>query len=113
MLTLLWLGFQRTDPRLKWDPALWNGTAQLVVPLSLIWAPDIVVYETVAVSDVSSPPGFDVASVCVRLRLRLRVRERALLFVFACVLAWTCTDRTIASMQNHTTFTPHPSPHQP
>ena len=43
----------RSDPRLKWDPAQWNQTAQLVVPLSQIWAPDIVVYETVATSDVS------------------------------------------------------------
>ncbi|KAI6214062.1 Neur-chan-LBD domain-containing protein [Aphelenchoides besseyi] len=49
-----------TDLRLKWRPREWNGTKELIAPLSNIWLPRIFVYNSMVTTDMLPPEKYDV-----------------------------------------------------
>ena len=44
----VWMKYQWTDYRLTWDPEQYRGVNQIRVPASMVWRPDIIIYNQVA-----------------------------------------------------------------
>ena len=44
LTTNIWLALEWLDPRLRWEPALANGTNKLHVKQRLIWRPNLRLY---------------------------------------------------------------------
>ena len=43
----VWMNYQWTDYRLTWDPEQYRGIKQIRVPASMVWRPDIIIYNQV------------------------------------------------------------------
>ena len=43
----VWMNYKWTDYRLTWDPEQYRGIKQIRVPASMVWRPDIIIFNQV------------------------------------------------------------------
>lgn len=59
-MSTMFLTQKWTDPRLSWDPDLFGGLHQVVVPRSALWLPKLFIYNSMDTKEMLSDSHFDV-----------------------------------------------------